>query len=170
MKDLTSQFTVQPNGTYSYSMPGCKGILKVEFAPGTAKPWVKVIRLMPGSKTPKSSLHQSRGAAVALKLFYPSMAQLTLVCDAKPKSVTLVEFEGETSSSSEDITEITNTIQEQVIINEQQQQQIDEHKTLDEKQQQQIDANTTIINQIAGGIGEEAAKALVDKVFGTPAS
>lgn len=166
MKDLTSQFAIQPNGTYACSMPGCKGILKVEFAQGAAKPWVKISRLMPGCKTPKSSLHQSRGNKLAVKLFFPSMAQLTLSCESKPISVSLVEFENETATS-EEVTEITNTITEQVSLNEAQQKQLDDNDDLDAQQQQQIENNTTIINQLAGGIGEEAAKALVDKVFGT---
>lgn len=151
MKDLTSKFAIQPNGTYACSMPGCKGILKVEFAQGAAKPWVKISRLMPGCKTPKSSLHQSRGNKLAVKLFFPSMAQLTLSCESKPISVSLVEFDGGVSSA-EDIVEITDTVQEQVTVND--------------KQQQQIDTNAMKIEELQQGIGEEASQALCNKVFG----
>lgn len=166
MKDLTSQFAIQPNGTYACSMPGCKGILKVEFAQGAAKPWVKISRLMPGCKTPKSSLHQSRGNKLAVKLFFPSMAQLTLSCESKPIAVSLVEFESETTAS-EEVVEIVNTVTEQVAINDQQQQQIDDNKELNESQQQMIEENASDIKKLADGIGEEAAKELVDKIFGS---
>lgn len=161
MKDLTSNFSIQPNGSFSCSIPGFKGVLKVEFSPSATRAWVKVISLMPGAKAPQSSVYQ--GKKVAIRMFYPSMATVTLVCDEKPSSASLVEFDGAGSGSSPEIVEKVN---EQEVVNNTQQQQIDQNIELDDKQQQQIDSNAQEIESIKQGIGEEAARDLVDKIFG----